>query len=139
MNQITANIERSSKEWTVWKRRAVFGFVVLSVLLGFAVAFISTESPAYTAVQVVASLVLVFLYVLWCFADSLEGGYPVGRLLTWLILLAPYVGIPAYVIRCRGLAKGGTMLGKILGFVLLMVVLFRITKEAVVYLLSNHL
>jgi hypothetical protein len=133
MSQITANVERTRYEWAVWKRRAVYGFIMLSVFIGLALALVPKESSAFAVVQVVASVAVAVLYVLWFFADSLEGDYPVGRLLTFLILLAPYIGVPVYVFRGRGFKKGSAMLARMFAFILLLVLVVGITKEAVVY------
>ena len=103
-----------SKEWIQYLLMALF------LALGSLMVLVERESLVFYLMQLVASLSLPVLIFWWCLSDSMEGDYPMGKWLALGILLAPYVGVPIYYLRGRGLGLGLLMLGKAMLFCLLL-------------------
>ncbi|MFW6078504.1 MAG: hypothetical protein ACODAE_02720 [Gemmatimonadota bacterium] len=134
-NDVVETAGPADAGWAIRKRRAVRGFVVLALLLGVALALVPEGSVARTVVGYVASLVVIGLSLLWVVADSVEGDHPLGRPLLLVILVAPFVGVPVYALRSRGVRGGGAVVvARIVALLALMVVIIASVQTALTYL-----
>ena len=125
------------ENWQAWKQRTLFGFVILSVVLGVAIPLISKESWSYVALRFFAAVALSSLSFFWCIADGGVKDLRLGRVILTTVILVPYVGVPIYVFYRKGLKEGAITIAKMIVFVFLLLALFAATRAAVTTVLSN--
>lgn len=117
------HVVRRDMNWTRSKAWSHYLLVALFLVLGPFMVLVARESIVFTLLQLIASLSLLLLIFLWCLSDSLEGDYPMGKWVALAILLVPYIGVPIYFLRGRGLSRGLQMLGKAILFSLFLAAL----------------
>jgi len=130
-------VSSENGNWQAWKRRILIGFFVFSVALRAILPFVSKGSLSYAVFKYFVIVALSSLSLFWCIADGGFSGLRMQRLLILMIILVPYVGVPIYVFQRKGLKLGALMMGRILVFVLFLLVIFGATNISVATALSN--
>lgn len=85
------------------KRRCLAALILLFLADGVLSAIILEHSTAGEIVPAITALLAFALIFCWCLFDANERNYHINLLFRVLIILFPYIGIPAYLLKTRGL------------------------------------
>lgn len=83
------------------KRKCLFLIVNASAMWGFLLGILPEESPYANAADLVYTLVLNIIILVWCFLDSEERKFTISRRLGILIFLIWIVGLSYYLSKTR--------------------------------------
>lgn len=93
--------------------------VVLSLVDGVFMGAEPSGNEGDPVWAVVSAFLFASLIFLWCYHDSRQQNFFLGKGLTFLIILVTFIGVPTYFIKSRGLLGGLKAIGFAVLFVLL--------------------
>lgn len=127
---IDAPIDRTAQ-----KKRALILLTIIFALTGVAM-LMPTQSGQHGLMTIGLMLALAPIMT-WIYFDSIEREDPVGRGTHTMVFFIGWLTVPIYFLRTRGLVAGLRSIGKSIGLLLLLSVVFLIAG-AILRILLGH-